>query len=64
MKSINSMVADSLLGAITESDIEQAVGNIVDEMDIVELLTDSDELKDAVYASVHSVFDNVLEAYL
>lgn len=64
MRSINTMVTDSLMGAITESDIEQAVDNIIDDMDIVELLTDSDELKDAVYASVHRVFDNVLEAYL
>ena len=64
MKTINSMVADSLLGAITESDIENAVDNIVEEMDITELLSESDELKDAVYAAVGRVLDNVLEAYL
>ena len=64
MKTINSMVVDSLLGAITESDIENAVDNIVEEMDITELLSESDELKDAVYAAVGRVLDNVLEAYL
>ena len=64
MKTINSMVADSLLGAITESDIEDAVNNIVEDMDIAELLSESDELKEAVYAAVDRVFENVLEAYL
>jgi len=64
MKTINSMVTDSLLGAITESDIENAVDNIIEEMDITELLSESDELKEAVYAAVDRVFESVLEAYL
>ena len=64
MKSIKTMVEEALLDNIGQDDIEQAVGNIVEEMDIVELLSDSDEMKDAVYAAVNRVLDDVLQAYL
>lgn len=64
MKSIKNMVEEALLDNIGQDDIEQAVGNIVEEMDIVELLSDSDEMKDAVYSAVNRVLDDVLQAYL
>ena len=63
MKSIKKMVEEALLDNITDSDIEEAVQSIIEEMDISDLLAESYALKDAVYNSVSELIDNVVEMY-
>ena len=64
MKSIKTMVEEALLDSITQGDIEEAVGDIVNRMDISDYLTDNDNLREAVYSAVSDVIDNVVEAFL
>lgn len=61
MKNISKMVEDAVMDCITDSDIEQAVSNIVENMDIVELLSDNETLKDFVYSSVSVKLDSIIE---
>ena len=64
MKRISEMVEEALLGSIIESDIEEAVVDIIDGIDIGEILKESDMLREAVYANVYKLVDNVIEMYL
>lgn len=64
MKSIKAMVEEALLDSITQNDIEEAVGDIVNRMDISDYLTENDSLREAVYSAVSDVIDNVVEAFL
>lgn len=64
MKTIKSMVEEALLESVTQGDIEEAVGYIIDRMDIADLLSENDTLHDAVYSAVSETIDSVVEAFL
>jgi len=64
MKSIKSMVEEALLDSVTQDDIESAVENIIDGIDISDYLSENEVLRDAVYSAVSGVIDNVVEAFL
>ena len=62
MKTIKSMVEEALL--VPSSDIEKAVCDIIDSIDIADLLSENDALRDAVYSAVNEIIDSVVEAFL
>ena len=64
MTSIERMVEEALENNITQDDIENAVVNIIDSMDIADLLAESDTLRDAVYTAVNERISFVIEMYL
>ena len=64
MKTIKSIVEEALLNNVTSSDIEEAVGYIIERMDIADLLSENDALHDAVYSAVNETIDSVVEAFL
>lgn len=64
MKNINAIVKDALLNHIGDSDIEDAVFNILEEIDIADLLAESDTLRAAVYTAVNESISSVIEMYL
>mgnify|MGYP006935953409 CR=1 FL=1 len=64
MKSIKSMVEEVLLDNVTQSDIEEAVGTIVSKMDISDMLSENDDLCNAVYDAVNDAINSVVEAWL
>ena len=64
MKTIKSIVEEALLNSVTSSDIEEAVGYILDRMDIADLLSENDALHDAVYSAANETIDSVVESFL
>ena len=64
MKKISEMVEEALLGLIEESDIEEAVCDILDDIDIGDIIKENCLLKDAVYDNVFKLVGNVIEMYL
>ena len=64
MKNINEMVEEALLGLISESDIEEAVCDILDGIDIGDILRENCLLRDTVYDNVFKLVSNVIEMYL
>lgn len=64
MKTIKSMVEEALLDSVTQGDIEESVGYIIDRMGIADLLSENDALHDAVYSAVNETIDSVVEAFL
>ena len=64
MKTVKQIVEEALLESVTSSDIEEAVGYIIDRMDIADLLSENDALHDAVYSAVSETIDSVVDAFL
>ena len=64
MKNISRIVEEALADSISQNDIEEAVANIIDGMEIADLLAESDTLRDAVYTAVSERINSVIEMYL
>jgi hypothetical protein len=58
------MVEEALLDSVTQSDIESAVESILDGIDIADLLSEDEVLREAVYSAVNETINSVVEAFL
>ena len=63
MKNVSRMVEEALCDSITEDDIQNAVNNIVGNMDIEDMLSENVRLIDAVYECVNDKINSVISLY-